>query len=156
MLITAAALGAVTLLQAQPAGPGGGRPEGRGGPGGGLFALFDTDRDGVISAAEISAAGEVLLALDTNQDGQITPADRPAPPAGAPERPAPPAGDAADLPPPPPHRGGPLLRLFDANQDGVISGEEIVAAPASLRLLDANGDGQITPDELPRPPHPAE
>ena len=51
-------------------------------------------------------------------------------------------------------RGGPngLLALFDTNHDGVLSADEIAAAPAVLKALDRNGDGQITPDEVPPPP----
>lgn len=157
-LLAASLLSAAALASAQSAsdttsapGP---RPPHRGGPGHGPLALFDADRDGVLSAAEITASAEVLLKLDLNQDGQIDQNDRPAPPEGAPVRPARPDGaPSGDLPPRPP-RGGPghLLRLFDTNQDGVISGEEIVAAPKVLRALDANGDGSITRDELPQPP----
>ncbi len=36
------------------------------------LALFDTDRDGVISAAEIAAASEVLRRLDRDKDGKLT------------------------------------------------------------------------------------
>ena len=49
----------------------------------------------------------------------------------------------------PPHN--PLLHLFDTNHDGVISADEIAAAPTVLKALDKNGDGQLTADEL-RPP----
>lgn len=55
-------------------GYGGGRPA-RDGVGQGTSAvcgLFDTDKDGVISAAEIGQAPAVLSALDRNQDGQVT------------------------------------------------------------------------------------
>lgn len=37
-----------------------------------LLALFDTDKDGLLSAAEISAAPAVLKALDKNNDGQVS------------------------------------------------------------------------------------
>ncbi|MCA9114911.1 MAG: hypothetical protein KDA79_07465 [Planctomycetaceae bacterium] len=56
-------------------------------------------------------------------------------------------------PPPPPHRG-PLLDLFDTNDDGELSSREIQAAAAVLSELDQNGDGRLTRDELPRPPRP--
>ncbi len=49
----------------------------------------------------------------------------------------------------PPH---PLLELFDANQDGEISKEEIVAATPMLKKMDANEDGKLTNDELSKPP----
>ena len=35
------------------------------------LGLFDTDRDGVISAAEIAAAPEVLRRLDRDKDGKL-------------------------------------------------------------------------------------
>jgi Ca2+-binding EF-hand superfamily protein len=41
-------------------------------PRGGLFQALDTDHDGKLSSAEISAASEVLKKLDTNGDGTIT------------------------------------------------------------------------------------
>ncbi len=49
-----------------------------------------------------------------------------------------------------PHALGPFT-LFDTNHDGVLSTEEIAAAPDALAKLDKNSDGQLTPDEL----HPA-
>ena len=49
-------------------------------------------------------------------------------------------------------RPGPFA-IFDTNHDGVVSAEEINAAPAVLRRLDRNGDGRLSGDELrPRPP----
>lgn len=59
----------------------------------------------------------------------------------------------AGPPPPPPHRG-PLLDLFDTNDDGELSSREIQAAATVLSELDKNGDGRLTRDELPRPPRP--
>jgi hypothetical protein len=50
-----------------------------------------------------------------------------------------------------PHPLGPFT-LFDTNHDGVLSAEEIAAAPDALAKLDTNGDGQLTPDEV-HPPH---
>jgi len=37
-----------------------------------MFRLFDTDRDGVLSAAEIDASVEILSAMDKDGDGQIS------------------------------------------------------------------------------------
>jgi hypothetical protein len=37
---------------------------------------------------------------------------------------------------------------LDRDGDGVLSADEIAAAPASLRKLDANGDGTLTLDEV--------
>jgi Ca2+-binding EF-hand superfamily protein len=41
-----------------------------------------------------------------------------------------------------------LLKALDTDHDGVISAEELAAAPDVLRTLDRNHDGKITPDEL--------
>jgi hypothetical protein len=43
--------------------------------------------------------------------------------------------------------------LFDTNQDGSLSSEEINQASAALRKLDKNGDGSLTGNEL-RPGRP--
>ncbi|EIP98269.1 hypothetical protein OpiT1DRAFT_02722 [Opitutaceae bacterium TAV1] len=53
---------------------------------------------------------------------------------------------------PPPPRVNPILALFDADKDGVLSAEEIANASAVLKALDKNGDGQLTADEFPAPP----
>jgi Ca2+-binding EF-hand superfamily protein len=45
---------------------------GRGGPFDPLLRALDRDADGVVSAAEISAAPEALQALDADQDGQLS------------------------------------------------------------------------------------
>jgi hypothetical protein len=56
----------------------------------------------------------------------------------------------------PGHQGpppSPLMFLFDVDEDGLISEEEIAAASTALQTVDANDDGKITADEL-RPPGP--
>ncbi|MFH2007237.1 MAG: class I SAM-dependent methyltransferase [bacterium] len=54
-------------------------------------------------------------------------------------------------------RGRHLIRLLDANRDGVISKDEIDGAPKVLRTLDRNGDGRLTSDEVhPRRRRPSE
>ena len=42
----------------------------------------------------------------------------------------------------------PLLAALDANNDQVITDDEIKNAPAALKTLDKNGDGQLSEDEL--------
>jgi hypothetical protein len=49
----------------------------------------------------------------------------------------------------------PVITALDANQDGVISADEIANASTTLLTLDKNGDGQLTRDEFcPPPPAP--
>lgn len=51
-------------------------------PGGPLFALLDTDRDGKLSEEEIDKAPEILKALDENGDGYVDAREaHPKPPA---------------------------------------------------------------------------
>ena len=82
----------------------------------------------VLSGALLLAASSLSFAEGAGQPG-------------GPDKPA----DGQRRPP------SPLLHLFDTNHDGVISADEIAAAPAALKALDKNGDGQLTADEL-RPP----
>lgn len=59
---------------------------------------------------------------------------------------------SAQRPAGPPDRGGerfnPLIRVFDADQDGVLSKEEMAAAPEKLAGFDKSGDGKLTGEEL--------
>ncbi len=52
-----------------------------------------------------------------------------------------------------PPGGNPLMEALDANQDHVISADEIQAAAAALLTLDKNGDGELSEDEF-RPDGP--
>jgi Ca2+-binding EF-hand superfamily protein len=45
-------------------------------------------------------------------------------------------------------RFSPILSALDADQDGVISAQEIEAAPAALKKLDKDGDGKLSQEEL--------
>ncbi len=50
----------------------------------------------------------------------------------------------------------PILMLFDSDQNGELSSEEIDQATNVLRKLDQNHDGILDRSELPRPPRPDE
>lgn len=50
--------------------------------------------------------------------------------------------------------GQPVVRAVDANRDGVLSAEEIQAAPQALKALDQDHDGVLSAAEL-RPARPA-
>ena len=158
--LLALSLATATVLVAQPPGSDSaprdsrrGPPGGPGGPGGRglppILLALDTDKDGEISAAEIANAAVSLRTLDKNGDGILSAAElRPARPADAP---TPPADAPAHGNHPRPVM--PLMLALDANGDGELSAAEIANAPASLRALDANGDGKLTRDELrPLPP----
>jgi Ca2+-binding EF-hand superfamily protein len=64
-------LGRMLANRQRAAGTGGAAPPGM--PPGGLFVLFDLDRDGELSTSEIVAAGSTLLKLDKDGDGKLTP-----------------------------------------------------------------------------------
>jgi Ca2+-binding EF-hand superfamily protein len=152
LLISIISVGLASLALAQP-GPGGGRgPRGPQAPRGHrpppVLAVLDTNRDGVISAEEITNAPASLRTLDKNGDGIVTfeelhpyrPADAPLPP-----------DDVKLL-----HRGNPVMMALDADADGALSAQEIANAGSSLKAIDLNQDGQLTADELrPLPPEDA-
>lgn len=141
------ALAASVSASAQPPKPPGDR---RPPPVPPIIAVFDTDRDKVISAQEIEAAGESLAKLDKNGDGQITLEEIHTPPDGKPK------GDKPNRPdgPPPGNRPAPpLIKALDTDADGTISASELAGAPESLKSLDKDGDGELSPEEL-RPQGP--
>jgi hypothetical protein len=112
-----------------------------------ILAIFDTDRDGVISGDEIDGASDALAKLDRNNDGKITREElMPPRPEGANgpkggKAPGPPPGRR---PPPPP----PVIAALDANRDGKLSADELKDAADALLELDKNGDGELSPQEL--------
>jgi predicted O-methyltransferase YrrM len=73
-------IGAAILAQAVLAQPPG--QPGRGGPPNPLLQMFDTDRDGTLSAAEIDAAAAKLRERDANKDGKLTADELPWGPGG--------------------------------------------------------------------------
>ncbi|MCA9099794.1 MAG: EF-hand domain-containing protein [Planctomycetales bacterium] len=156
-----------------PRGPQGddGPPRGFGGPPDGpprieIFAVIDTNHDGVLSKEEVSAAAEAIAGLDHNNDGEIDmpeaighrPGDRFArrgdgPPPRGPDgfrgregRPGPPD----DRPGPPrgrrgPDDAGPPEGRFGPGGEG-FSPERMVER---IMQSDADNDGKISREEAP-------
>jgi predicted O-methyltransferase YrrM len=77
---TSLMLGAAILARPVPGQPPG--QPGRGGPPNPLLELFDSDRDGTLSSAEIEAASAKLRERDANQDGKLTAEELPRGPGG--------------------------------------------------------------------------
>ena len=78
-LIAALAMTAHAQNEEPPPGPPPGHCPPPGGP---LFALLDTDRDGKLSEEEIDKAPEILKGLDENGDGYVDAREvHPKPPA---------------------------------------------------------------------------
>jgi Ca2+-binding EF-hand superfamily protein len=102
------------------------QPPGRFGRGGPMrspvFLALDTDKDGVISAAEIASASAALKSLDKNGDGKLS-EDEVRPQMGGRGR-----------------RGG------EPGETAAPSADEMVK---TLMAFDKNGDGKLTRDELP-------
>jgi hypothetical protein len=88
-----------------------------------LVTVLDTNKNTVIDAVEITAAPTLLLKLDGNKDGKLTVDED----LGK--------GESTN---------SPLIRVLDANHDGVIDEKEIAGSPSVLRMLDKNYDGRLT------------
>ena len=104
---------------------------------GSIVAILDSDHDGILSAREIAAAPIALAALDRNEDGLISSAERRATTT---------ENRAARI-----WRGSTSFNVvltLDANLDGNIQAMEVANAVSSLKRLDRNGDGDLTPNEL--------
>ena len=143
-------------------GMGGGPGMGGGGMGGGarrpnpVREAIDADADGSLSADEIAASSTALAKLDKDTDGSLSSEELAPPPAaaaapGGTGAPAQPAGGGAGGPGGGASRPNRLVAAIDTNEDGVISAEELAAAPTGLKSLDADSDGTIAAEEL-RPP----
>ncbi|MBA4754237.1 MAG: calcium-binding protein [Sphingobium sp.] len=167
-------LAASHLAFAQPGADGPGHPGGRGG----MMAMADTNKDGAISKAEMSAALEGRFAkMDVDKDGKLTQADRDAMraqrldkrfamldtdkngqvskaefaaahEARADKRAE--RGEGRKWQGRGHHRGHGMMGMrADANKDGTITKAEFMAAPTAMfDKADANKDGKVTADEM--------
>jgi Ca2+-binding EF-hand superfamily protein len=134
-------------LHAQPPGPPPHDP----------MAMFDADRDGNISLAELrDGSAKLFQAIDTNGDGRITKDEMRAHheklmathgggPGG---RMGPPPGDHRGPPPP----GGPHPPRFedlDSDHDGAVTLAEFQQhLEQHFAMVDTNHDGVLSHDEL--------
>lgn len=143
-------LGSALTLTAQPgAGRGPGGPHRYGAQGfPPPIAIFDVDGNGVLSAEEIAAAPVALAALDQDQNNQLTATELCPGGLGRGGQNCPLAGQGQG-------QGGcrmggnsVLLRLFDADGDGVLSAAEVNNVPTVLKGFDKNLDGQVSSQEI--------
>ncbi|MEO8071271.1 MAG: hypothetical protein ABI652_07700 [Acidobacteriota bacterium] len=135
MMITGAAItGALLAAQNGPGPQGrGGRGPFAGGPPSGspLPTALDTNRDGVISAAELTSAPASLLTLDANHDGQL---------AGDELRPVPGRGGRGG-------EGGDFGGRGDRGGDAPAAGADDLAD--TLMAFDRDGNGKLERAEVP-------
>ncbi len=167
-------LAASHLAFAQPGADGPGHRGGRGG----MMAMADTNKDGAISKAEMTAALEGRFAkMDVDKDGKLTQADRDAMraqrldkrfamldadkngqvskaefaaahEARADKRAE--RGEGRKWQGRGHHRGHGMMGMrADATKDGTITKAEFMAAPTAMfDKADANKDGKVTADEM--------
>ena len=98
-------------------------------------ASVDTNGDGVLSAAEHSAAARgAFQRMDGDRDGRIT----------VDEMGAMPGASAAGVP-----SAADRMKAVDTDGDGVLTAQEHAAATtAAYKRLDADSDGRLTLDEV--------
>jgi hypothetical protein len=100
-----------------------------------ILAALDTDRDGVISAAEIANSAAALKSLDLNNDGSLKPYEL--------------------LPNPATSQAAGMMGRFDTNEAGVIALQSLPKDDPDVELIrrllisaDRNRDGLVTRGEL--------
>jgi Ca2+-binding EF-hand superfamily protein len=131
-----------------------------------VMTALDSDRDHVISAAEIGNAPNALLTLDKNKDGKLSKEEmRPRPPAnrgGNGQQQA--RGQKNNRDTDNTRQGSrriqrrqhpplPALQAMDTDNNQELSAAEIANAPKALLKLDTNGDGRLSHNEV-RPKRP--
>lgn len=106
--------------------------------------ILDADGDGVISAAEIQQAAVRFAKLDADGDGKLTEAEiRPA--FGGPRR----EGGGPGGPGASPEETVAMMLQFDKNGDGMLQKSEVPERMQGIFARgDANQDGVLTRDEL--------
>ena len=106
-----------------------------------LLKVLDQDHDKYISASELAAADVAVVALDVNQDGNLSESEISPTTSETTSRPA--------------RRRGPgLIRMMkfhsalDSNENGELEDEEIKGALALLKKIDANRDSKLSEEEV--------
>ncbi|MDQ8191978.1 hypothetical protein [Roseibacillus persicicus] len=107
-----------------------------------VMEALDVDKDGALSAEEITNASEILASLDTDDNGRLSE-----------EETAPPKPEGDDKEKEKPRRGGPppvdpVMASLDQNGDGTLSKREIARATKSLLELDEDESGKLEEEEM--------
>ncbi|HEY3787736.1 MAG TPA: EF-hand domain-containing protein, partial [Urbifossiella sp.] len=120
-----------------------------------VFAVLDTNKDGVLSESEIVESPNLLLARDQDEDDcmtidEFTPPEAPMPGLVIGLQPEKPLAAVSTLLI---DGSGPLfaprlIRRYDRSGDGRLSEKEIGLSPERFRALDADGDGKLSAEEL--------
>lgn len=119
-----------------------------------LFKLLDTDKDGRLSQAELTAIESLFVTLDSDEDEclsalEIVPnlLSRPLQPRPLPDPRSQPimAFRVGELPP---ALIETVLKRYDKNKDGVLNKSENPFSEEVFRLLDKNGNGEVSVTEL--------
>lgn len=130
--------GAGTDSAAAQEGKGDHACAGHEGKGAGRLSRLDTDQDGKVTLAELTASREAWLTkLDTNKDGAVTTAEFD-------------SGRQAKHA----ERAARMFERKDVNKDGRISRDETRMPERWFTSADANKDGALTREELAAAPKP--
>jgi len=128
------------------------------------FTALDTDEDGYISREEFNRSGDrAFVRMDTNKDGVLSAADPKPEPRSEDTRTEQTRAEQTRqqqaqraeqprrerlLKMPTTHSIDGMLAMYDSNKDGVITREEYEAGRAAqFAAVDSNGDGKLSYDE---------